>query len=117
LKGFVEGINDPGLGLCLDTGHCLLNGFDLSTEVRRCAGHLLTLHASDSDGREDRHWVPAKGILDWNRFLTDLKSIRYQRMFILEVAGQGDEDLVLKESRAVAENLLEGRPASRNVHG
>jgi sugar phosphate isomerase/epimerase len=109
LKGFVEGIHDPDLGLCLDTSHCLLNGLDLSNEVKQCAGHLLTLHASDGDGHEDRHWIPTQGVLNWDQFLADLKSIDYQGMFMLEVAGQGQEDRILKEARAIAENLLKER--------
>ena len=106
LKGLVEEINDQYLGLCLDTSHCLLNRLDLSKEVKWCAGHLLTMHASDGDGHEDRHWIPTKGILNWDRFLADLKSINYRGMFMLEVAGQGEEYSVLKEARAVTENLL-----------
>ena len=106
LKGLVEEINDQYLGLCLDTSHCLLNRLDLSSEVKQCAGHLLTIHASDGDGHEDRHWIPTKGVLNWDRFLADLKSIDYQGMFMLEVAGQGNAYRVLKEVRTVTENLL-----------
>jgi sugar phosphate isomerase/epimerase len=109
LKGLVEEINDPCLGLCLDTSHCLLNRLDLSSEVKRCAGHLLTIHASDGDCHGDRHWVPTKGTLDWDRFLADLRSISYQGVFMLEVAGQGEEDRILKEARAIAEHLLKER--------
>jgi sugar phosphate isomerase/epimerase len=110
LKGLVEEIKDPYLGLCLDTSHCLLNRLDLSKEVKRCACHLLTIHASDGDCHEDRHWIPTKGILNWDGFLADLTSINYQGIFMLEVAGQGKEVSILKEARAVTKNLLKEKP-------
>ncbi len=106
LKSFVEDIDDPYLGICFDTSHCLLNGFDVSREVKLCAGHLLTVHASDSDCQEDRHWIPTKGMLNWDRFLCDLESINYQGIFMLEVAGQGNEYGVLREAIAITEKLL-----------
>jgi sugar phosphate isomerase/epimerase len=109
LKGLVEEIDDSSLGLCLDTSHCLLNRLDPSNEVEQCAGHLLTIHASDGDCDRDRHWVPTKGILDWDRFLGDLKSINYEGVFMLEIAGLGEEDRILKEARAITESLLKKR--------
>lgn len=89
LVKLVEKINSDDLGLCLDTGHIFVGRSDvsLSRNVLECGKHLIALHIQDTDGEEDRHWLPGEGIIDWSEFSRNLRSINYQGIFMLEVSG------------------------------
>ena len=40
----------PGLGLCIDTGHCVVGGGDPVALARRHSGRIRHLHLKDVDG-------------------------------------------------------------------
>jgi len=44
----------------------------------------LTLHVSDYDGIEEKHWLPGLGVIDWLEFLNALREAGYQGAFIYE---------------------------------
>ena len=52
-----------GVGVCLDVNHPMQEtAVDFA---RRLAPRVVTVHLSDSDGREDRHWLPGEGCVDF----------------------------------------------------
>ncbi len=63
---------------CLDTGHALLVGKDISQTIRELGPRLETLHIHDNNGMQDQHLFPYMGVLDWDRFISGLKEIGYQ---------------------------------------
>ncbi|MFQ5835936.1 MAG: sugar phosphate isomerase/epimerase family protein, partial [bacterium] len=89
LSKLVTKINNPYLGLCLDTGHSFVGkeDVDLSKDVFECGKNLITLHVQDTDGKKDRHWLPGQGIINWAQFAKDLVSIDYQGALTLEISG------------------------------
>jgi len=66
----------PPLGLCLDVGHAIFNGFNgvrLGEQVHAASGRLLTTHVHDSKAvGTDPHLAPGEGIADWPKFISAL---------------------------------------------
>ena len=53
----------PDVKICFDTNHLLSE--DLLHFVEACGDRIATLHVSDYDGVDERHWLPGKGRTDW----------------------------------------------------
>lgn len=54
------------LGLCYDSSHDTLYSGPPSAVLGKWAHRLITTHFSDTDGQTDVHWLPMKGIVDWD---------------------------------------------------
>lgn len=83
---FVKTINSEFFKVCLDTGHCTMFGISPGDAVRLVGKEYLhALHIHDNDGRNDRHWAPFDGVIDWGDFAKALAEIRYEGVISLEV--------------------------------
>jgi sugar phosphate isomerase/epimerase len=82
----------PHMGLCLDTTHSLIAGHDPLAQLNIAADRLFCLHLHDTDGQEDRHWVPGKGVIKWPPFLARLNEIKFSGPRTLEVMATEDEE-------------------------
>jgi sugar phosphate isomerase/epimerase len=68
---------DGDLRVCFDVNHITL--YEGAREALTALGDRLeTLHISDHDGVDERHWVPGRGIVDWPAFLAGLDDIGYE---------------------------------------
>jgi sugar phosphate isomerase/epimerase len=79
---------DPAVvGVCVDTNHLNLREPDIGGAVLQLSPRLLTLHCSDNDGVDERHWLPRApgGVVDWPALLTSLRSASYSGPFLYEV--------------------------------
>lgn len=54
------------LGLCYDSSHDTLYSDTPGAVLGKWAHRLITTHFSDTDGKADVHWLPMKGIVDWD---------------------------------------------------
>jgi len=54
---------------------------------------LFTLHISDYDGVDERHWLPGQGVIDWRAFVAALKDINYTGPFNYEIKINPDLDI------------------------
>ena len=77
------------IGLCLDTNH-LANTNDLIPTVKQLSERIITLHISDYDGIDEKHWMPFQGMVDWGGFATALAEIGYTGAFVYETMPEGD---------------------------
>ncbi len=87
-----------GLGVCLDTNHLLkesLDGF-----VRKVGARIVTMHASDYDRVDERHWMPGEGVNDWNLLVKSLKTAGYKGPFLFETAKHKDGTPIQPEEYA-----------------
>jgi len=50
----------------------------------------LTLHLSDYDGIDEKHWMPGEGVIDWQAFMLALQEIDYTGPFNYEAKPHGD---------------------------
>ena len=71
------------LRLCVDLNHFLR---ELTEEaVQILAPYAITLHVSDHDYANERHWLPGAGKIDWNKTLAALEAAGYNGAFNYEV--------------------------------
>lgn len=93
-----DDLEDIGGSICLDYGHAQLAG-DVADVIESAAGHIVTTHVHDNDGRRDSHLMPYAGRIDWDAAMTATQKVGYDGVFMLEVAESGDPAHVL--ARAV----------------
>lgn len=96
-QGTVEGIREligqigsPALGICLDTGHANLEGWDNAEAVRVAGDLLIALHIADNDGSGDQHLIPyCRGSkIKWTEVCDALREVGYGKSFNLEIPGE-----------------------------
>ncbi|MCR5457781.1 MAG: sugar phosphate isomerase/epimerase [Clostridiales bacterium] len=74
-------------GFCLDTGHCLLSGYDPCKVISLIAPTIKTFHIHDNNGIDDEHVYPYMGITDWDRFCKAVKDMGFKGHLNFEVGG------------------------------
>lgn len=77
---------NPELGVCCDVNHLFRE--TPAAFIRQIADRLISLHISDNDGLDERHWYPGEGMIDWPQTLAALREIGYSGAFIYEVRQQ-----------------------------
>ena len=73
------------VGICLDTGHAAVNGLNPASEARAAGERLIATHLQDTDGIEDRHWVPGAGRINWDELVSTLRQIDYTGHWTFEL--------------------------------
>ena len=76
-------------GFCLDANHPADPG-QLTGIVKQLGGRIITLHVSDYDGINEKHWMPFSGVIDWGAFANALCSIEYSGAFVYEAKSEGN---------------------------
>jgi len=94
----LDAINSAEVGACLDTGHAFLSG-DMHNLVHKLSDHLRIIHANDNSGAGDNHWAPGNGKIDWERLMRDLIEVQFRGTFILEIAGNDDPAVTMRNAR------------------
>jgi sugar phosphate isomerase/epimerase len=79
----VDNVNRPEIALALDTGHAHISAHEVS-ETLAAGRRLLTTHVHDNDGRQDVHWPPGQGSVDWAGWIKALDEIDYRGPILLE---------------------------------
>ncbi|AQT69264.1 L-xylulose 5-phosphate 3-epimerase [Anaerohalosphaera lusitana] len=81
---------DERLEICCDTNHLLQ---ETTEEFVRAAGHrITTLHIADYDAKDERHWLPGKGVIDWMAVMDALVETGYTGPFLFECRGTSAEE-------------------------
>lgn len=97
IDAVMEYISDPFHGFCWDCGHnaCYTPHIDM---MKKFGSRLKCIHLHDNlgvtqpgniDYRDDRHFLPFDGILDWDWVAEKLNSINYNGPVTLEVSERG----------------------------
>lgn len=76
-------VNDK-LRVCLDTNH-LLQGTNQEC-IRLLGDKIVTLHVSDYDFTNEKHWLPGEGSVDWQAVLSALREARYDGVWLYELS-------------------------------
>ncbi|MBO5060997.1 MAG: sugar phosphate isomerase/epimerase [Clostridia bacterium] len=74
---------DDAIGVCFDVNHLLTESH--KDFVNAVGSRISTLHISDYDFVDERHWVPGRGKIDWNELVMLLSDIGYEGPFMNEV--------------------------------
>ncbi len=75
-------VNDK-LRVCFDTNHLMIE--DNPTFIRKLADKIITVHVSDFDFINERHWLPGEGKLEWNTIYGALCEIGYAGPWLYEI--------------------------------
>ena len=112
LMWFVEKLDCPNIGICLDTGH--LNIVPNTTPdhvafILRAGKHLKALHIADNEGARDQHLLPfGVGKIDFSAIVSALKEIGYDGLFNYEVPGERRAPLEIRAAKlAYAKTIFE----------
>lgn len=82
----VDKINQPHVGINIDTGHSYLRDTKNVEEVINAVGaRLKTLHLHDNYGERDDHQAPGMGYIDWYKVIPALKASPYDGPLMLEM--------------------------------
>lgn len=73
----------PALRVCFDTNHLI--GEDMQSFIRKVGDKIITIHVSDRDSINERHWLPGEGDLDWQVIYTTLKEVGYRGPWLYEI--------------------------------
>lgn len=106
-KSIIKDAGGKNLAICLDTGHLHLARAQNVTEQSHRefileAGDLLqALHITENNGVADTHQMPfsARYGVNWTEVMVALKEIDYQGLFNLEILGERNAPLAVKEAK------------------
>lgn len=90
LLELLNGLPEETFGVCLDVNHLMDRYTELPDTVRRLGDRLFTLHLSDYDGVDEKHWMPGEGVIDWRGFMLALQQLGYTGPFNYEAKPHGD---------------------------
>lgn len=85
MQYFLERI--PDLKVCFDMNHNLSE--DNADYIRAVGDKIITLHVSDYDFIDERHWLPGKGKVDWKKMIEVLEEVGYNGRFLYEINWDG----------------------------
>lgn len=115
---------DERLRICFDTNH-LLPG-DGAEFIRHFGEKIITIHVSDYDLVNERHWLPGEGAVKWQEIYTALKDVSYKGPWLYEIAFENLNTITRERSLTCddfvrnAHEIFENReitviPAVKNV--
>ena len=71
------------LRVCLDTNHLLSESN--TNFVKQLSDKIVTMHVSDYDFVDEKHWLPGEGKVDWQALLSALQQVNYQGVWMYEI--------------------------------
>ena len=74
---------DERLRVCFDTNHLLSQ--PIKEFIEKVNSKIITIHVSDYDFKNERHWLPGDGKIDWPECVAALKSVGYEGPFMYEL--------------------------------
>ena len=101
------------LKACFDTNHLL--GQDYVEFIHAIGKNIATTHISDYDFKDERHWLPGEGKIDWQRLIGALCEVGYDEMWLYEIGLKApstitrDRDLNIDDFAQNARTLFEGK--------
>ena len=85
-----------GVKLCFDTNHLLFQSHaDYLKAVGK--GRIATVHLSDYDFENERHWIPGQGKIDWGALWKGIRKSGYKGIMMFECYGEPEELTAARE--------------------
>ena len=81
---------------CIDTNHFLREY--PQDGILAIGDKIATLHISDHDYFDEKHWLPKQGQTDWNKVLNALESTGYSGVFNYEIRDTAERLSEIKEN-------------------
>lgn len=74
---------DSRLRVCFDTNHLLCE--DITDFIRAVGNKIVTIHVSDYDRLNERHWLAGEGVIDWQILSAELLATGYSGVWLYEL--------------------------------
>lgn len=74
---------DNRIKICFDTNH--ITAEKPEDVIRALGDKIVTLHVSDFDFVNERHWLPGEGKISWSNVVDALKEINYNGVWMYEI--------------------------------
>ena len=88
MKNLLERLDSDVFCVCVDVGHSAICGISPEDYISKLDGDILmALHLHDNDFRDDLHYLPFSGRMNWENIEKSLASIDYRGDITLEVMG------------------------------
>jgi sugar phosphate isomerase/epimerase len=85
-----EVIDDPGIGMCLDTGHFAASGVDMIAIVERFAERIIHVDLKDCAGTGEEFVPFGHGVVDFDAVLGAVTETGYDGYLVVEFPRRGD---------------------------
>ncbi len=83
------------LRVCFDLNHLLIQkNVDF---VKALGDKIITLHVSDYDFKDERHWLPYEGKTDWVELVTALENADYNGVFMYEIRKKAPDTILRRD--------------------
>ncbi len=104
-------VNDK-LRVCFDTNHLL--GDDNLKFMDAVGDKIITIHVSDYDFINERHWLPGEGDIDWKAMYAKLGEINYNGIWMYELNFMGryidrERELTFSDLYNNAQEIFNGK--------
>ena len=76
------------VSVCWDFGHANLLGNNQEKALEYAGSRIKCTHIHNNDGREDQHYLPSQGNIDWILIVKTLRKIGYNGALMLELDYQ-----------------------------
>ena len=83
-------VNDK-LKVCFDTNHVLKE--NVVDFVKNVNDRIVTLHVSDCDFVNERHWLPGEGKIDWPALIAALQDVNYNGVWMYEIGFKAPDSI------------------------
>lgn len=107
---------DDRLRVCFDTNHLLIDSN--MNFIERLGDKIVTLHVSDYDFTDEKHWLPGEGKNDWREIYTALCRVGYTGPWLYELGLATPKtltrarELTFADFKANAEAIFGGQAIS-----
>lgn len=102
LLDIIDGIDNTAI--VFDVNHLLKES--QTDFIKNTKGKIESTHISDYDRKNERHWFPGEGVIDWPLLLNDLVEAGYEGPFIYEI-GKGNPAKTINDLGNQWKNLKE----------
>lgn len=102
------------LRVCFDTNHLLQD--TNSNFIRKLGDKIITLHVSDYDFTDEKHWLPGEGKNNWQELYSLLQQANYRGVWMYELGLKAPEshprsrDLTFDDFVRNARSIFENKP-------
>lgn len=106
----IEDVNMDNFGAVLDTGHLHAAKELIPLSIEKLGEKIWYLHVSDNDGRDNWHWAPGKGNIDWDGVFKGLKKFGFNGPIAIDVGGKDILDRLddeVMEAKSFIEKMVE----------
>ncbi len=104
----IDEVGEDNFGAVLDTGHLHAAKELIPLSIEKLGDRILYVHISDNDGRDNFHWAPGKGTIDWDSIFIGLKRHGFRGCIAIDVGGQDIRDR-LDEEVIQAKSFIENK--------